>query len=792
MLSHYVTVWRKGFARRPWLSALNLICLAVSLAGAMYLFLFVDHSTRFDAQHPDAERIFRIPIQVQEPNGQFLWSTSSVPLAGALQSAYPDVETATRVFQPDRSLLMYQNKGFYEERVFFADSTFFEVFGFPLLKGAKKSALSGPNRVVLSKELAEKLFGTEDPMGKIVRYDRERDLLVTGIMDKNAFPSHLSPDGIISESGISKSAEGQWVAFSPYTYIKMRAGSGKSQLEAHLREIETQYANPQLEQYGLSIRYFVQPVREIHLTTRYQREPSPSVDGQQIPVFSLAAGLLLVIASINFLLLSLAQSLRRAREVAVRKTSGALPGEIARQFVAESMATGALALLSGVVLLAVLLPALNLAFDTAFRFSDVASRPVFWLGMLGGLALFTLAGSVYPAVVLGGLKPAPVLKGVRAKSGGFRLRQALVTVQLAVSFFLLVTTLVGVAQMRYLRQADLGFNPAATVVIDLSEETLRERWDAFRQQLLQSPAIRSAATAGASPGKNLSEKAIFPIETEDRQLQPLAVYYYPVDFDFFPAMDIPVVKGRAYAPEMLSDTFNGVMVNEALVQAMGWQEPIGKRIALDGVGEVFGKVIGVTRNFNQQALYSPIDPLLFFAGPANRYAHIRLNQVKEGLNQTEAAWRAVYPGEPFVYQFLDENFARQYHEDEIRQRMFTIFSLLTLLVALMGLLALTTFTLQHRKKEMAVRKVVGASTANLGWLLSRDYLLMTLLAAAVASPIAVWQLTQWLERFAYRTPLTWVPFTAALAGVLAVVLGVSAYHTWAAASTPPVAALRED
>ncbi|MCB0840996.1 MAG: FtsX-like permease family protein, partial [Bacteroidetes bacterium] len=543
---------------------------------------------------------------------------------------------------------------------------------------------------------------------------------------------------------------------------------------------------------NISVEYTLLPIKDIHLKSDFEGEPQPTGEMTYIYLFAIVGIFMLLIASINYMNLATARSARRAKEVGIRKVMGSMKGQLIGQFLSESVIITVISLLLSISIVALILPMLNSVLDTTLSISLIF-HPVVISSLFGILILVGIIGGSYPAFYLSSFEPVVVLKSNKVKGGGNAfLRKILVWLQFVISLALLVSTGIVYDQLRYIQDKDLGFTSDPVVRFRLQGENARQKWPVFREKLLQSPNITAAATASSSPGIGFS-KLLWNVETEEGVMDQKGVDNYSVDYDYFPGMEIEIVAGRNFSREITTDSFQSIMVNEAMVKRMGWSDPIGKKVQFDTNDSLpVSRVIGVVKDFHQQWLYDPISPLAFLPQKINFFAHVKMDKrsVKETLNYLETEWEAQFPGQPFDYAFLDEEFFAQYEEDQKRSKIFTTFAIMTIVIACLGLLGLASFTAEQRTKEIGIRKVIGANIKDIMVMLTKDFVILVGLATPVAFGAAWYFMRDWLKGFAYYTDLKVSTFVLALVITLVITLLTTSYHALRAAKSDPVRALR--
>ncbi|RMG73535.1 MAG: ABC transporter permease [Bacteroidetes bacterium] len=797
MLKNFLTVAWRNLLRQKGYTLLNILGLTLGLSASLLIVLYLHQQLSFDRQHLRGDRIYRISSDIQETDAAFRWSISQLPLGPELKAQFPEVEHAVRFIPQDRVQITVGEQEFFDENLFATDSNVFEVFTFPLTKGDPATALAEPNSIVLDEELAARVLGRGgDTLGAVITLNDRQEVKLTGIMEKVPETSHIVPHGLLSTADMEVDPR-QWGGFNIYTYVLLAEGTDPKAFEEGLARIIDLHVRPIFDQFGVEIGYETIALRDIHLRSDYLFEPEPVGSMDYIYIFSAIGLFLLLIACINYMNLATARSARRAREVGIRKVLGSWRIHLIGQFMAESVLVALLSLLVSLGVVYVSLSFFNQMLDLPLSFSGLFEGNVL-LGMIGMLILTGVFAGSYPALYLSGFSPVHVLKGASGKTtgGGRRLRQGLVVLQFGISLFMLASTGIVFDQLQYLGEKSLGFTQDPVIRFQFSNREQMEAWPELRTRLLGTPGVEAAATTGSAPGQDYG-KNLMPIETNDGQMVERGLDLFTVDFDYFSTMEMRIPVGRDFDRSLSTDSTEAVLVNEAMVRRMAWDDPIGKRIQM-GIGQEgeeeppYVRVIGVVGDYHHKSLYHEIEPLLFIHRENNRNGMVRIQaqNVEQTLAAIEAAWQETYPTTPFEYSFLDEAFMAQYEADKHRSELFTLFSGLTILIACLGLLGLAAYSAEQRTREVGIRKIVGASVPNLIQLLTKEFLILLLIATPLAFGAAWYFMRGWLEGFAYHAPIQVLTFVMALMVTLFITLATTSYHAWRAATRNPAEALR--
>ncbi len=808
MLRNYLKTALRNLRKHAGYTLINLVGLAAGLACCLLIVLFVLDELSYDRFHDQADRIYRIYFSSSRASGTEMQAPlTPAAMTAALVEEFPEVEAATRIlgFRGQRTV-RYEDRSFVEEGIYYVDSTFFDVFSFPVRRGRPQAAFAAPNRVALTEQAARKYFGDEDPINKTLVFSDTAFYQVVGIVADAPPNSHFQFDFLVSMPSLwSHPAfrDDDWISDNFYAYLLLRQGADPAALEAKLLDLVARRAGAQMQEFlGYSfddflaqsrLTYFLQPLLDIHLRSHLQYELWPNGDVAYVYLFTAIAVFILLIACINFMNLATARSAGRALEVGVRKALGAQRAQLVRQFLSESMLLAFGAMLLAVVLAAALLPVFNALAHKALTVA-VLFRPSVLLAMLGLVLGVGLLAGGYPAFFLSRFQPVTALKGA-AQTGLQRswLRNGLVIFQFAISIGLIVGTAVVFNQLHYARTKHLGFDCEHVVVIRRVHE-LGAAVEPFKQALLDDPRVVRAARAHATPGGTFGYQSFLPEGWDDNKTAHMTPLF--TDHDLVETLRLEVVDGRDFSRSLSTDS-SAFLINEAAVRMLGWETPVGKRLTMPGAtGQEdtrTGEVIGVVADFHYASLHDEIAPmaLLIYPRPLPALAvRLQPDDLPRTLAFLEATWRRFQPGKPFQYTFLDDDFDALYRADERLAQIFTAFALFAVLIACLGLFGLASFTAAQRRKEIGVRKVMGATVSQIVLLLSKDFTKLVLAAFVLAAPPAYFAMRRWLDAFAYRVDLSWLIFL--LAGLLALLVALLtvSYQSVKAALADPVESLR--
>ena len=796
MIKNLLLIALRNFKKDKLYSLLNVLGLTLGITFSLFLIFYIVDELSYDRYNKKADRIFRIVSYIHERDKNTNWTVTQLPLAATLKKDFPEVEESGRFLGRERTLFKKGTDGFYETKIYYADSTVFNIFTVKFLEGNPAHALNQPNNIVISRTLADKYFGKNTPaVGKTMKTVYEL-YKVTGVFEDIPKNSHIIYDMLISMSTILKGANNgndNWGSFNNYTYVLLKPGVTAPAFSKKLLPMYDKYMAPIFAKFNVTMQYDVQPITDIHLKSKLDGEPEETGDMSYIWIFSSVAFFMLLIACINYMNLTTARSARRAKEIGIRKVAGSTKNQLVLQFLSESVLTALVAVLLSMILVILFLPVFNTLAGKSFSIHTLLQP--FNIFLLLCILLFTgLVGGSYPAFYLSGFQPVSILKGALSKaSGNVNLRRTLVVLQFSISMIMLICTWVVYSQLAYLRKKDVGFNKEQVMMVTVNTgEDERSKIFAMDNEFRNLPGVKSVGTGNNYPGSANINLNLFTVQTNTGHVDK-GLNCYNIDENFLGALNIPVVKGRNFSSA--ADTLHSILVNEALVKHFGWDNAIGKRVTFPGdTSGNYREVVGVMKDFNQKSLYNTIEPLLLFYSPNNNVIQVKLNRgdIKNTIDLAEKAWKKYFPQLPFEYKFLDDDFNSQYAADQKRGKIFAAFSVITILITCLGLLGLTAFTTQQKQKEISMRRVMGASVVQVVTLITRNYVWLSLIAAAIAFPVAWYFMQNWLKLFPYNTGLSFIPFILS-AGVILITAAVTAtYHSTRAALTSPARILKTE
>jgi putative ABC transport system permease protein len=795
MLMNYLKTAFRNLWKRRMFSGINILGLAVGMTASFLIFLYVRFELSYDSFHSKADRIYRLVCDVKTPSETVHANGPAWPVAPALKREFPEIESAVRTATVS-FLFRKDDIKFQEENSLLADPDFFSVFDFPLLKGDPKTCLKEPFSVVFSETAAIKYFGHTDPIGQVLHLAQKGwPVKVTGVMKDLPGNSVISGDVVVSMTTetmhLNQGLEDSWLwgDYHPVCYLLLKPHTEPHALQTTFAPFMAKMENEEMRKQQMASTLSLEPLTSIYLHSA--RDGSKGGNARNVYLFSCVAAIILLIACINFVNLTTARSVERAREVGVRKVMGALQPQLALQFSGETVLLCLIAFGLSLLTAALLLPPFNQLAGKPIS-QGIFEHPGDMAYLLAATLVIGLLAGFYPAVVLSSFRPSVVLKGRVSPGGhGSLLRKGLVVVQFSLSIGFIIASIIVYRQLKYMREQDLGFNKEQMMIIDSEGDPHRM---AFQNALKNVPGVLSSSLSSNVPG---TEVPVVNCEIEnykgDMQVANLDSYF--VDWDYIGQFKIRMVAGRPFSRDFQTDTTQAMLVNVAATKMFGYASPqqaVGKRFSQFGRE---GKIIGVMQDFHFRSLQKQIQPLTVRIEPDACYL-VAVKVAAGGLPATtkaiEEKWKSVIPYRPLLYYFLDEYFDKQYRADERFGKLFLYFTVLAICISCMGLLGLSAYSIVQRTREVAVRKVLGASVSGIVHLLSRDFLLLVVIAFLVASPLTWWLMHGWLTDFAYRIRIGWIDFL--MAGLLAVVIALLTISLNAvrAARANPVDSLRAE
>ena len=806
MLKNYFkTAWRNLMKHKTF-SFINIAGLSIGIAVCFIIMMYVQNELSFDLFNKNADRIVRVVFKADINGGKIFEANVMPPVAQAMKNDYPEVQDATRLQVAGAPKITYKNKTFKDDQMAFVDPEFFSIFTLPLVEGDAKTALQQPNTIIITRAIAQKYFGEEDPLGKTLVFpdNKNASFKVTGVIDKVPANSHFHFDLFASMLSLDDAKSDSWMESNFFTYLLLKPGADYKKLEAKLPGMVEKYMGPQIQQsMGISLKQFItkrnhlgfalQPLTSIHLYSHANYELSPGGNAMYVYIFGAIAIFMLLIACINFINLSTASASQRAKEVGVRKVIGSGKMQLVKQFLIESGLLVFIALFISYLLVQFALPLFNniSGKDLHFDFNIKIISAFIGLGLL-----VSLIAGLYPAFYLSSFKPIEVLKGkFIAADKSFGLRSSLVVFQFFISVALIIGTIVVWQQMKYIQNKNLGYDKEQLLTIPNSY-ALGKNEEVYKQEMLNDPRIVNATVSSYKPaGPSSGSNALAYPLGHDNEIMRTQEYH--VDENYIPTFEMKMAAGRNFSKTFATDS-TAMIINEIAAKAFGWNDltAVGKTIVRQNStrgNDVPFHVIGVVKDFNFQSLHEPITPLLMTLAPDfGLIFKVKTADIQGLLSTMKLKWNQFNSVEPFNFTFMDDLYNKTYAAEQNTGTILNIFALLTILVACLGLFGLATYTAEQRTKEIGIRKVLGASVTSVTKMLSKDFIKLVFIACVIAFPLSWWAMNKWLQSFAYRIHISWWIFLAA--GVIAILVAVItvSFQAIKAAIANPVKSLRTE
>ncbi|HQW92203.1 MAG TPA: ABC transporter permease [Ferruginibacter sp.] len=818
MIKTYFKIAWNNLKKNKIFSFINIFGLSVGLASCMLITLYILNEISYDRYQHKGDQIYQLGTTFIKQGEEMHMPNTPAPMVQAMQMEFPEVEQTARLmglFAEDKTLMQYKEKNgeprsFYETKGYLADSTFFRMFTYHFTEGNPVTALNEPKTVVLSEEIAKKLFGDQPALNKLVHISSstngDNDFLVTGVFKPYDKPSHIDGRFFLSVKGgdIEEYIKENGANFANnnmfFSYLQLKPGSDIKNLQAKFPAFIDKYAGKDLKAQGYGKKQFLTALKDIHLRSGMDKNVTPSGSKTYLYILASIAFFTLLIACINFMNLSTARSSKRSAEVGIRKVLGAEKGSLVRQFLGESVFMSLIAFVFAFTLTELLLPAFNSVsgknLSLSFSQDSLIIAVFFLLSVITGL----FAGS-YPAFYLSSFKPISVLKGRLSNSlAAVSLRKGLVVFQFIISVVLIIASVVITNQMHYLRSADLGFEKERQVIIPLRSGTAKNMYASYKNELTKLSQIRSVGASLYNPGIfNPSDNLIYKEGQTMNDAKRTRMNW--VDAGYLKTLNMKPVTGRLFSEEFPADTNYRMILNETAVKEVGFasaQDAVNKKVYFDYQGQQYGfEIVGVLKDFHFEDLHLPITPYGYQLSSSHNQFNYMVVHAKPGdmgslLKTLETTWHSLNPQEPFEYSFLDDDFQKNYEAETRLSSIVSYFTLIAILICCLGLFGLATFSAEQRIKEIGVRKVLGASVAGIVALLSKDFLKLVVIAIVIATPLAWYVMHKWLQDFAYRIHISWWIFL--LAGIIAAVIAFVTISLQAirAANANPVKSLRTE
>ena len=792
MFKNYIKIAFRNLYRHKGFTLLNISGLAIGMTAGFLVLLYVNFEMSYDNMHSKGDSIYRVVADIDTPSEKIEAGIAAWAVGPNIEKEFPEILKFTRVLSEDFTIVKEGTK-FVEEHVIAVDSAFFEIFDFELIKGDKSEVLNRPNSLVISETMVTKYFDSNNPIGQnMVVEGFDNPATVTGVMKDIPKNSHIQADIIVSMityTAPPSNRDEQWSNYDPSIYVLTTEGTNPKSLEAKFPNFLEERNGDEMRESKMFVTLFLEPFKDVYLKSDRGSSVSGSINN--VYVFSIIGIFILLIASINFINLATARSVERAKEVGIRKVIGADKNQLAFQFIGESVIICLMAFFVAVGLTALGLPYFNQLAGKAVS-AGIFAEPINILYLfLLALAIGTIAG-IYPAIVLSSFRPISVLKGgFSTGTKGVLLRKSLVVVQFTISIALIIGTIVIYNQMRFMQNQDLGFNKEHTIVIPTE---IGSSQNALVNSFSKIPGVTGTSLTSSVPGTGNSA-AYSEIENEQGDLQIANLDLYFINEDYIEQLGMEIIAGRGFSRDFASDSSKAMIINEKAVSLLGYanaQDAIGANYQQWGSN---GEVIGVVKDFNFNSLQEEISPLTMRLDATETNiitVKIKGNNTAQTLASVESVWQSILPADAFEYHFLDELFNNQYQSEEQFEDLFLSFALLAIFISCLGLLGLAAYSTIQRKREIGIRKIVGASVSSIINLLSIEFIKLVVIAFVISAPISWYLMHGWLEDFAYKIDIKWWMFVVAGLGSMVIALITVSFQAIKAATSNPVKSLRTE
>ena len=822
MIRNYITTAWRNLARNKIYSLINIFGLAIGMTACFFIFQYVHFESGYDRFNKNIDRLYRIPISYSGSFSNVPVTASNHPAVGpTMKKDFPEVQSFVRIVNislfTNASTLTYRDgngegKTFNEGNIDIVDSTFFDLFSYPLLSGNRQSCLSESNSIVISASQSKKYFGKDDALGKTLVLNGNLPLKVTGIFKDVPENSHLKFDALISFNTVGREwGYTEWKYPEFYNYILLAPGTDPKKLESKFPPFVEKYLGAIMKEYKFNCAFHLQPVADIHLKSNYHKEAEANGSEKEVSFLSLIGIFILVIAWINYVNLSTAKSMERAKEVGLRKVVGAPRRQLIVQFLFESLAINILALLVAAILTLSTMPFIHQFIgkniNADFFTTGLGASPGFWLIIAGIFLAGALLVGAYPALVLSSFRPVIVLKGLIVKSNtGISLRRVLVTFQFILSIILIAATIIIYRQLGFMRNGDLGYQTDQLLIIKApvyKDSSFPDKFNYFKTELAKNSAVLNVSSTSDIPGNSIIYRNSVRKEGVDQSLK-FHSYFLETDEHFINTYKIEMAAGKGFqstdSSAMQPHNNTKVLINEALVQGLGFksaEEAVDQDIIFNlGPDEIHSKVAGVMKNFHQRSLKEKYDPILcyFPSQTAWRYVSVKVNtsNLASTVSNIQKLYKNNFGSDPFEYFFLDDFFNRQYQSDQRLGSVFGLFASLGIIIACLGLLGLSSFIIKLRIKEVGIRKVLGASVSGILILFSKDFVRLVIIASLIAVPVIYFAAQKWLSNYAFHIQLSWFIFIIPPLLLMIISLVTISFQSMKAALSNPVKSLRSE
>lgn len=794
MFQNYFKIAIRNLMKHKIYSLISVLGLTIGLTCSMVIMIFVLDEFSYDRFNKKADRIYRLGREVKSAEGEMREPLSSAPTAKVLLQDYPEVENVVRLRGMGKPAIRYENKKFYQGKVYYADASVFDVFTCPMIKGDRQKALTKPYSVVITEEMAEKYFGRENPMGKILKFNNQYDFIVTGVIENMPENTHRKMNILCSFETLYAQQHpslDDWLSFDYYTYILLRENGDYQNLEQKFSALIDRYIRKDLKSLESTLNFYLHPLTKIHLYSHLDGN-SPGLISQ-VYYLSMFAIFIVIIASINFMNLTTARSGTRAKEVGLRKVIGAHRHTLIKQFLSEALLISLFALALALLLTELILPHFGTIIDHDLKLDFFESLVIF-PGFIGLAIVIGLLSGSYPAFYLSRFQPVQVIQGsIKVSMKKSKIRGILVVLQFIISTILICHTSILNNQINYLKNKDIGFHKKHIVVLPVVDDEIRQSLRSIKKELRDLPQVINVTATSNKPGFGIPRNVKIPVGYSRTQVQLMDDI--DVDQDFIPTLGIEIVAGRNFSKHILTDQQNAIIINETAARKFGWTDPIGKTIQYS-IGQddyATGIVIGMVKDFHLASLHRLIEPLYISNNPTNLkqiLVRIRPENVTNTVERLKETWNKMYPDHPFQYSFLEDSYDRYFRTLDSVFEVFSTFAILAILLACTGILALAAFIAEQRTKEIGIRKVLGDTTFGITVRLNIELLKYVLISTLIVIPHAYFSFVNFDQFFPYVADINVMIYIKAAVLVFLIALGTISCQSIRAAMANPVDSLK--
>ncbi len=808
MIRNYIVLALRNMMRDKVYSVINILGLSFGVACCLLLALYIQDEASYDKHHRGIDDLYMVTSLMGENADKTMYTTSP-PIVWGIKDELPEIENVTRLVNPpgvSQNLIRYEDKQFYETNGYIADSTLFDLFDYDFKSGNPKNALVEANSIVITETLAEKIFGDESALNKIISVnqgDADIDFRVTGVLAKEQKNSHIDANFFVSMTSSgwpeyirSPGVADQWAGQNfLQSYIRLKPGTSPREFTAKMNKVFLKYGAEDLKTLGIRKKLGIEPVKDIYLYAR-PRNHSPRVT--YLYVIGSIAVFILLIGCVNFMNLSTAKATKRANEVGLRKTLGAYRSSLVTQFLGEAMLIVFIAILMSLGVVQLLLPSFNSLTDKQLGFHS-ANLGFFFLSLLGITVMTGFVAGSYPALYLSSFQPVKVLKNKVTLSGSSLLRKSLVVFQFVVAITLVCGMIVITQQLKFMQDKELGFTADNKIVLPLRLGEVRDNHEPLRNELLKQSAIKDVTGVHYVPGSGIWHD--FSLYSEGSTMDhAVNIKNTWVEANYIDVMDMTILAGRNFTVNRESESQNKIILNRTAAKRLGFEpaEIVGQTLYNDKAdGREEYEVIGVIEDYHQTSVRDEMFPILFRMPDTNTIHNFMIvetnnESITKAIASMENTWQRINPQVPFEFTFLDESISKQYDEDKRVSQIITAFTIIAMIISCLGLYGLSTYMAERRFKEIGVRKVLGASLSQIVQMMSGEFLKLVFIAFVIAVPLAWYAISAWLENFAYKTPVSVMVFLAAGTSALFIALVTVSFESVRVASGNPVNALRNE